>query len=189
MIKLRHLQAKHEEFMEEQRDLKEKRKEKNPNMAAQESDESDIEQIGLLRSDVDLMIWEVDDDTDGHVSNKEFFNMYKRCRNDEHNLEPRKLFNLVSFLMYDKENQGRITEEDTLQILFVRYGRDKLNDEIKVIFGEDSRRNPDEGEKQITYPIYITKVNKRAMKARKEAKDRKKQKYNVLNQKKGQDYM
>jgi len=30
-----------------------------------------------------------------------------------------------------------ISEEDTLEILFVRHGRDKLDEEIKEIFGED----------------------------------------------------
>lgn len=69
------------------------------------------------------MIWEVDDDIDGVVSWKEYIKMYKRCTRDKENLEPRKLFNLVTFLMYDsKEFKGRIIEEDTLQLLLVRHG-------------------------------------------------------------------
>jgi len=39
--------------------------------------------VSLSKADIELMIWEVDDDTDGFVSNKEFFNMYKRCISDE----------------------------------------------------------------------------------------------------------
>lgn len=77
----------------------------------------------------------MDDDLDGHVSEKEFEKMYKRCISDDSGLEPRKLFNLVVFLMYDKEFRGRVTVEDTLQILYVRYGREKLDDEIRAIFG------------------------------------------------------
>ena len=49
------------------------------------------------------MIWEVDDDLDCYVNFKEFEKMYKRCINDESSLEPRKLFNLVVFSMFDKK--------------------------------------------------------------------------------------
>ncbi len=69
------------------------------------------------------------------VSEKEFFKMYKRCVNDEEWLEPRKLFNLVQFLMFDKEFKGKVSEEETLQLLYIRYGRGKLDDQIKAIFG------------------------------------------------------
>ena len=60
------------------------------------------------------MIWEVDDDLDGMISKKEFETMYKRCTIDQSGLEPRKFFNLVLFLMYDSNNRGKITVEDTL---------------------------------------------------------------------------
>ncbi len=64
------------------------------------------------------------------MSKDEFEKMYKRCIDDESGLEPRKLYNLVVFLMYDKKFKGKITVEDTLQILYVRYGREQLDDEI-----------------------------------------------------------
>lgn len=32
--------------------------------------------------------------------------------------------------MYDKNERRRVTVEDTLQLLFVRYGRDRLDEEI-----------------------------------------------------------
>jgi hypothetical protein len=37
--------------------------------------------------------------------------------------------------MYDKTFKGRVTVEETLQILYVRYGRERLDDEIRAIFG------------------------------------------------------
>ena len=61
--------------------------------------------------------------------------MYKRCISDKTGLEPRKLYNLVVFLMYDRKFVGKVTVEDTLELLYVRYGRDKLDDEIRAIFG------------------------------------------------------
>ena len=77
----------------------------------------------------------MDDDLDGYVSRDEYHTMYKRCISDETGLEPRKLFNLVQFLMYDKTFKGRVTVEETLQILYVRYGRERIDDEIRAIFG------------------------------------------------------
>lgn len=118
------------------------------------------------RSYVNLIVWEVDDDLDGYVSYEEFITMYKRCIVSEklarqHGLEPRlepsKLFNLVQFLMYDKTFKGRVTVEETLQILFVRYGRDRLDEEIKAIFGEEEK-NKDGSDKEITYGEYVDKI-------------------------------
>ena len=63
--------------------------------------------------------------------------MYKRCISDMQDLEPRQLYNLVTFLMYDKDFRGRVTIEETLQILFVRHGRNQLDNEIRAIFGEE----------------------------------------------------
>ena len=80
-----------------------------------------------------MCVQEVDDDLDKHISKDEFEKMYKRCISDDSGLEPRKLYNLVLFLMYDKDDQKfntEITVEDTLQLLYVRHGRDQLDDEI-----------------------------------------------------------
>ena len=67
-----------------------------------------------LRSEVNLIIWEVDDDLDGFISRDEYTTMYKRCISDETGLEPKKLYNLVTFLMYDKTFKGKVTVEETL---------------------------------------------------------------------------
>jgi len=104
------------------------------------------------KSELKLIVWEVDDDLDGYLSKAEFLNMYKRCISDKSGLEPRKLYNLVQFLMYDSiEFKGRVTVEETLQILFVRHGRERLDEEIRAIFGEDEKRQEDGVEKSITY--------------------------------------
>lgn len=109
------------------------------------------------------MIWEVDDDLDGMINNDEFVTMYKRCTKlDENGLEPRKFFNLVEFLMYDKEFKGSVTVEDTLLIIFVRHRRGKLDEEIRAIFGEEEK-NEDGQEKMISYAEYIEKVEARAL--------------------------
>jgi hypothetical protein len=116
---------------------------------------------------------EIDDDLDKHVSKQEFEKMYKRCIDDKSGLEPRKLYNLVVYLMFDKKFIGKVTVEDTLQILYVRHGRLKLDDEIKAIFGE-SEKTDDGNEKFIEYKEYIEKVNNRAMEERRAKKEEKK---------------
>ncbi len=63
--------------------------------------------------------------------------------------------------MYDKEGvKGKITVEDTLELLYVRHGRDKLDDEILAIFGPEEKTK-DGQEKEISYTEYLEKMKKR----------------------------
>eukprot|EP00921_Rhytidocystis_pertsovi_P003038 GHVQ01005063.1.p1 GENE.GHVQ01005063.1~~GHVQ01005063.1.p1 ORF type:complete len:199 (-),score=19.27 GHVQ01005063.1:380-976(-) len=117
------------------------------------------------KQDIELMIWEVDDDLDQYISWDEFLVMYQRCINDATGLEPRKLFNLVQFLMYDRDFTGSISVEQTLQILFVRYGRELLDQEIQAIFGEEEK-DPDGQEKRIPFSEYLNRVTERLTKQR-----------------------
>ena len=88
------------------------------------------------------------------------------------------MFNLVQFLMYDKQFKGRVTVEETLQILFVRHGRKNLDEEIKHIFGEGEgkgEKNPDGSEREITYAEYVESINMRALKKLGDAKQARKE--------------
>jgi len=71
--------------------------------------------------------------------------MYKRCIFDKTGLEPKSLFNLVEFLMFDKHENKKITVEDTLELLYVKcnnYKQDSTLDlEIFAIFGFNSVNN------------------------------------------------
>ena len=55
-----------------------------------------------------LFVWEVDDDNDGHVDWDEFRTMFYRVRDDQSGCEPRRLFNVVDFLMLDKNHSGAV---------------------------------------------------------------------------------
>lgn len=64
----------------------------------------------------------------------EFDKMYKKCIIDNNEKEPKRLFYLVLFLMFDKEEKFFIIEEDTLEILYIRYKQ--LFEEVLIdIFG------------------------------------------------------
>jgi hypothetical protein len=62
--------------------------------------------------------------------------------------------------MYDKANKRRITVEDTLELLYVRYGRYNLDNEILAVFGPEEK-TADGQEKEITYGEYLEKMRKR----------------------------
>jgi hypothetical protein len=88
------------------------------------------------REELNLMVWEVDDDLDGRISRYEIEKMYKRCLWDDEELEPKRLYNLILFLMYDKENRHYITEEDTLELLIIRFG-EYFNQALMEMFAYD----------------------------------------------------
>ena len=88
------------------------------------------------KKDIELMIWEVDTNLNGYISYDEYERMYKRCVVDKKELEPKKLYTLVQFLMFDKEHKGYITEEDTLEVLCVR-NNNGLDNAINDIFIEE----------------------------------------------------
>ena len=73
---------------------------------------------------------------DGKVDKHEFDLMFRRCVNDDTGLEPKGLFNLVQFMMYDRHRHRKITEEDTLELIFVRQQTiPKLEEVLRTIFG------------------------------------------------------
>lgn len=88
----------------------------------------------LNKNEIKLMIWEVDTNLDGFISFEEYERMYKRCVLDNDEREPKKLYYLVQFLMFDKEKKNYITIEDTLEILCVR-NTDGIDSAINDIFG------------------------------------------------------
>ena len=150
----------------------------------------------VTQQKVDLMVWEVDENLDKKVDEKEFELMYKKCIEDKNYLEPKNLFNLVQFLMFCKtmENPTLIEEnihefntfiipEDTYFLIYARLDRqidddskrDKLDEEIKIIFGENEK-NPDGTDKKIDYLTYLQKVNDYGLEIRKKLRESQKMK-------------
>ena len=130
------------------------------------------------KDEIEQMIWEVDENSDGYVSEKEFTNMYKKCIVDEKEEEAKKLFYLVQFLMYDKENKHYITVEDTLEILCAR-NQAQMDANIDAIFDIEVK-DPKTGKvkkmkkEQMTYLEYADRMHKISMKRRNEISNRKK---------------
>jgi len=90
----------------------------------------------VKKLDIEDMIWEVDEDCDKAVSWKEFEQMFHRVRSDTTGYEPRRLFNVVEFMMNDKDESGTVSMEEAMNVLYMRNGKDMLDEQVKEIFGE-----------------------------------------------------
>ncbi|TMW54931.1 hypothetical protein Poli38472_014884 [Pythium oligandrum] len=87
------------------------------------------------KKEVSDMIWEAEN-LDGVVDWDELRSMFNRNLMDKTELEPVNLFNVVQFMTYDKKNCGTITADDTMAILFARYGQSQLEMRMKQLFGD-----------------------------------------------------
>ena len=87
---------------------------------------------------------------------------------------------MIQFLMYlppDRKDPKVTVEvniitihQDTLELLYVRFGRQSLDSEIHAIFG-DEEKNKDGEEKAISFSEYMEKINERAIQQRKLRKE------------------
>ena len=49
--------------------------------------------------------------------------------------EPRGLFNVIHFIMNDREKRSQVSLEEAMQIMYLRYGRQLLDSQLEEIFG------------------------------------------------------
>ena len=130
----------------------------------------------FAKDELDNMIWEVDENLDGYVSEKEFENMYKKCITDENEEEGKKLFYLAQFLMYDKDEKHEICVEDTLEILCARH-QNNVDQALDAIFDIEKIEN---GKKKrvkretISFLEYSQRMHELSMKKRNEISNYKK---------------
>jgi len=131
----------------------------------------------FAKDELDNMIWEVDENLDGYVSEREFENMYKKCITDEKEEEGKKLFYLAQFLMYDKDEKHEITVEDTLEILCARH-QNNVDAALDDIFDEEKKDENGKVRKvkreTISFLEYAQRMHQLSMKKRNEISNRKK---------------
>lgn len=115
------------------------------------------------RGEVEEMIWAVDEDLDMALSWSEFKLMFTRNISDRTGLEPSKMFHLIQFLIYDKNENGLVSVDETMSMLYARYGRSKMESKLKELFGSDLKETGREGG-EITYARFVKAVEKTQMK-------------------------
>lgn len=138
----------------------------------------------LPKDEIDTMIWEVDEDMDGRVSLYEIEKMYKRCINDTEELEPKRLYRLIQFLMYDKDSKFYITEEDTLELLYIRHGADfnsAIDDIFKIMVKDEKGQMKKAIKGKVFYEEFIQKMTNIALKKRAVVKDKRKNYCSYIN--------
>lgn len=115
--------------------------------------------VKMAKKDVQEMVWEVDDDLDQCLNWTEFRLMFTRNIMDNCGLEPSKMFNLTQFLIYDHNGNGRVSVDETMNMLYARYGRVKMETKLKELFGENMHETGREGG-EISYQEFIRAVEK-----------------------------
>lgn len=108
--------------------------------------------------EVNKYIWEVDDDNDGVVDWEEFRSMFSRVRDDAPDgCEPRKLFNLVDFLLLDKNHTGSVDMDECLTLLWGRYGKELVEEKLRQMKAEDhaSLRVDAANEKNVNFSFFL----------------------------------
>ena len=79
----------------------------------------------------------MDDDNDGAVDWDEFRTMFYRVRDDDTACEPRKLFNVIDFLMLDKNHSGSVDMDECITLLYSRYGKDQVETNLSEMKKEN----------------------------------------------------
>ena len=123
------------------------------------------------QKEIEDMIWEVDENLDGAVDWDEFHLMFQRNIKDKTGLEPFQLFNVVQFMMYDRDNSGNVSVDETMHMLYARYGKDRLEQEMKALFGDNLGGNGEGGDGSLSFNDYLKAVNVRVPKPGKSKKE------------------
>jgi Ca2+-binding EF-hand superfamily protein len=114
------------------------------------------------KKEIDYMVWEVDDNLDNQVCWDEFRLMFHRNITDDTGLEPFMLFNIAQFMTYDKTFSGSVTVDDTMSMLYARFGREQLEPQMRKLFG--SSASSADGGGSLTITDYLKAVSKREIK-------------------------
>lgn len=134
-----------------------------------------IEQKSIGPLDVDLMlkrlgrrsnkryiwdtIWECDENLDGRIDWDEMKLCFQRNASDETGLEHSKFYNLIQFMMFDANDNGAASIDETMEFLHARYGRAGLEMKLKVLFGPGMVEQGTEGG-EIDFLTFLDAVNR-----------------------------
>jgi calmodulin len=107
------------------------------------------------KDEVDDMLWEVDDDVCGYLNLANFIRMYYRIRESTIESEPRALFMLVEFLLFDKNGSGTVDFDEATDVFRTRYGKAAMEKVVAILEEQGRERGKDVQLEGITYSEFL----------------------------------